>query len=181
MGRAHGRKMMIPTVPFKEAYFLEDALRFRKEITQIPLVYVGGLVAREKIDEVLNDGFEFVQMGRALLNEPGFVNRMKAESMARCNCKHSNYCIARMYTLDMACHQHLKETLPASLQKEIDQLERRLPNEKTAIITGADGGMGTEITRAVAMAGYHVIMLCYTAFRGEERRSQLILDTKTKT
>lgn len=117
-------KMMIPTVPFKEAYFLEDALRFRKEITQIPLVYVGGLVAREKIDEVLNDGFEFVQMGRALLNEPGFVNRMKAESMARCNCKHSNYCIARMYTLDMACHQHLKETLPASLQKEIDQLEK---------------------------------------------------------
>lgn len=117
-------KMMIPTVPFKEAYFLEDALRFRKEITQIPLVYVGGLVAREKIDEVLNDGFEFVQMGRALLNEPGFVNRMKAEGMARCNCKHSNYCIARMYTLDMACHQHLKETLPASLQKEIDQLEK---------------------------------------------------------
>ena len=117
-------KMMIPTVPFKEAYFLEDALRVRKEITQIPLVYVGGLVAREKIDEVLNDGFEFVQMGRALLNEPGFVNRMKAEGMARCNCKHSNYCIARMYTLDMACHQHLKETLPASLQKEIDQLEK---------------------------------------------------------
>ena len=117
-------RMMIPTIPFKEAYFLEDALRVRKEITQIPLVYVGGLVAREKIDEVLNDGFEFVQMGRALLNEPGFVNRMKAEGMARCNCKHSNYCIARMYTLDMACHQHLKETLPASLQKEIDQLEK---------------------------------------------------------
>lgn len=117
-------RMMIPTIPFKEAYFLEDALRFRKEITQITLVYVGGLVAREKIDEVLNDGFEFVQMGRALLNEPGFVNRMKAEGMARCNCKHSNYCIARMYTLDMACHQHLKETLPASLQKEIDQLEK---------------------------------------------------------
>ncbi|MCF2575006.1 NADH:flavin oxidoreductase [Phocaeicola barnesiae] len=117
-------RMMIPTIPFKEAYFLEDALRFRKEITQIPLVYVGGLVAREKIDEVLNDGFEFVQMGRALLNEPSFVNRMKAEGMARCNCKHSNYCIARMYTLDMACHQHLKETLPASLQKEIDQLEK---------------------------------------------------------
>lgn len=32
---------------------------------------------------------------------------------------------------------------------------------KWAIITGADGGMGTEITRAVATAGYHVIMACY--------------------
>ena len=117
-------KMMIPTVPFKEAYFLEDALLFRKEITEIPLVYVGGLVAREKIDEVLNDGFEFVQMGRALLNEPGFVNRMKEEENARCSCKHSNYCIARMYTLEMACHQRLKEELPCSLKKEIEELEK---------------------------------------------------------
>lgn len=50
--------------------------------------------------------------------------------------------------------------------------------KKTAIITGADGGMGTEITRAVAQAGYHVIMICYTAFKGEERKSQLILETK---
>lgn len=49
--------------------------------------------------------------------------------------------------------------------------------KKTAIITGADGGMGTEITREVATAGYHVIMLCYTAFRGEERKSQLVLET----
>ena len=32
----------------------------------------GGLVSREKIDEVLDDGFEFVQMGRALLNETWF-------------------------------------------------------------------------------------------------------------
>ena len=52
---------MIPTVPFKEAYFLEDALKFRAEI-KMPLVYVGGLVSREKIDEVLDDGFEAVQM-----------------------------------------------------------------------------------------------------------------------
>ena len=33
---------------------------------------------------------------------------------------------------------------------------------KWAIITGADGGMGTEITRAVATAGYHVIMAVIT-------------------
>ncbi|MEE1233402.1 MAG: NADH:flavin oxidoreductase [Phocaeicola sp.] len=116
--------LMIPTVPFKEAYFLEDALQFRKHIKEIPLVYVGGLVSRKKIDEVLDSGFDFVQMGRALLNEPGFVNRMKEEEQARCNCKHSNYCIARMYTLDMACHQHLKETLPPHLKKEIEKLEK---------------------------------------------------------
>lgn len=49
--------------------------------------------------------------------------------------------------------------------------------KKTAVITGADGGMGSEITKAVTMAGYHVIMVCYTSFKGEEKRSRIILDT----
>lgn len=117
-------RVMIPTVPFKEAYFLEDALKFRSEI-KIPLIYVGGLVSREKIDEVLNEGFEAVQMARALLNEPGFVNRMRREEKARCNCGHSNYCIGRMYTIEMACHHHLAEELPLCLQKEIEHLENK--------------------------------------------------------
>lgn len=117
--------LMIPTVPFKEAYFLDDAMLFRKEIKNIPLVYVGGLISREKIEDVLDKGFDFVQMGRALLNEPGFVNRMKLDVNARCTCKHSNYCIARMYSIDMACHQRLTEDLPKCLQKEIEELEKQ--------------------------------------------------------
>lgn len=117
-------KYMIPSVPFREAYFLEDALKFR-EALDIPLVYVGGLVSRQKIEEVLNHGFEAVQMGRALLNDPDFVNRMRREENARCNCRHSNYCIARMYTLDMACHQHLQEELPPCLKKEIERIESK--------------------------------------------------------
>lgn len=117
--------LMIPSVPFKEAYFLDDAILFRKEIKNIPLVYVGGLISREKIEDVLDKGFEFVQMGRALLNEPGFVKRMKLDVNARCTCKHSNYCIARMYSIDMACHQRLTEDLPKCLQKEIEELEKQ--------------------------------------------------------
>ena len=95
------------------------------DLPDAPLIYVGGLVSRQKIDEVLDSGFDAVQMARALLNEPGFVNRMKQEEQARCNCGHSNYCIGRMYTIEMACHQHLKEQLPSSLQKEIDKLEKK--------------------------------------------------------
>ena len=76
-------------------------------------------------EEVLDAGFDAVQMARALLNEPGFVNRMAREDRARCNCGHSNYCIGRMYTIEMACHKHLNEELPPCLQKEIEKLEKQ--------------------------------------------------------
>ena len=49
--------------------------------------------------------------------------------------------------------------------------------KKLAVITGADGGMGTEITRAVASAGYKVIMAgCYLS-RAEEKRNLLMSET----
>ena len=114
-------KYMIPSVPFKEAYFLEDALKFRKAL-HMPLIYVGGLIARDKIEEVLNDGFQFVAMARALVNDPGFVNRMKIDAHARVDCGHSNYCVARIYTRDMVCHKTV-EGLPACLANEIKRLE----------------------------------------------------------
>ena len=117
-------KMMVPTVPYEEAFFLEDALKFRQALPDMKFIYVGGLVAGDKINEVLSHGFEAVQMARSLLNEPDFVNRLKDDPHHRCGCGHSNYCIGRMYTLDMACHKHLEEPLPMSLQKEIERIER---------------------------------------------------------
>ena len=46
-----------------------------------------------------------------------------------------------------------------------------------AIITGADGGMGMEITRAVAFAGYKIIMACRDPQIAEIKRQLLIQET----
>ncbi|HJB84372.1 MAG TPA: NADH:flavin oxidoreductase [Candidatus Alistipes merdigallinarum] len=116
-------RWMIQDVPFREAYFYEDALKFRKAL-KLPLVYVGGLISREKIDMVLDSGFECVAMARALINEPDFVNRMKNEGEIRCGCDHVNYCIARMYSIEMACHKHV-QNLPNCIQKEINREMKR--------------------------------------------------------
>ncbi len=124
-GLAIAGRWMIPTVPFQEAYFLEDAKKFRKEL-RLPLIYVGGLVSRAKIDEVLNSGFELVQMARSLVHDTDFVNKMKAaDETYRSGCKHSNYCIGRMYTLEMKCH-HCVDNMPKKLRKEIDNAEATL-------------------------------------------------------
>lgn len=117
-------RLMIPTVPFKEAYFLEDALKFRAALKG-PLIYVGGLISRKSIDKVLDSGFELVQMARALVNDTDFVNKLRdSDENYRSTCKHSNYCIGRMYTLEMKCH-HCVEDLPGCLVKEVEELEER--------------------------------------------------------
>ena len=116
-------RIMVPTVPFKEAYFLDTAKQFRRELS-MPLIYVGGLVSKEKMEEVLGGGFVALQMARALVNDTDFVNKLKSGETTRSACKHSNYCIGRMYTLEMKCH-HCVDNLPKKLQKEIDDLEKQ--------------------------------------------------------
>ncbi|MDO4334862.1 MAG: NADH:flavin oxidoreductase [Bacteroidales bacterium] len=116
-------KYMIPTEPFRPLYFLDDARRFRAELS-LPLVYVGGVVDGESMSNALSEGFEFVQMGRALLREPDFINRLAREASHHCGCEHINYCIARMYSREMACHCNVPD-LPPRILKEIDGIRRR--------------------------------------------------------
>ncbi|MDE6637954.1 MAG: NADH:flavin oxidoreductase [Muribaculaceae bacterium] len=114
-------KYMIPKEPFKPLYFLEDAKKFRKEL-KLPLVYVGGVVDGDSMDKALSEGFDFVQMGRALLREPDFVNKLAAEAAHHCGCEHVNYCIARMYSREMACHCSIPD-LPHKIKKEIERIK----------------------------------------------------------
>ena len=83
-------------------------------------------MSRAKIDEVLNEGFECVQMARALVHDTDFVNKLAAsDETYRSGCKHSNYCIGRMYTKEMRCH-HCVDNLPKKIQKEIAKAEAEL-------------------------------------------------------
>ena len=114
-------RILIPTVPYSEGYFLEDAKKFRAALS-MPLVYVGGLVSKQKMEEVLSAGFTGLQMARALIHDTDFVNKLKDGELECSGCKHSNYCIGRMYTLEMKCH-HCVDNLPKKLQKEIQEAE----------------------------------------------------------
>lgn len=114
-------KYMIKNEPYKDLYFLDDALEVRRQV-KLPLIYVGGCVSRTGIEKVLNSGFEAVQMARALVNEPDFVNRLR-RGEERCGCDHVNYCIARMYTLEMSCHKH-RTDIPPCMQREIERIKK---------------------------------------------------------
>ena len=114
---------LIKQYDFEECYFLENAKKFR-EALKGPLVYVGGLVSREGIERVLDEGFELVQMARALVNDPAFVNKLKAGDMStRSGCDHRDYCMARMYSVDMQCCHNCKEHIPERLWREINKIK----------------------------------------------------------
>ena len=114
---------LIKQYDFEECYFLENAKKFRAALKG-PLVYVGGLVSREGIEKVLDEGFELLQMARALVNDPAFVNKLKDGDMAtRSGCDHRDYCMARMYSVDMQCCHNCKEHIPERLWKEINKIK----------------------------------------------------------
>lgn len=122
MVRIFGR-IMIPTVPYREAFFLDDAKRFRAAV-KLPLIYVGGLVSLNKMEEVLAAGFQGLQVARALVRDTDFVNKLQSGEMVRSECGHSNYCIGRMYTLEMKCNRCVAH-LPASLRREVQRAEQQ--------------------------------------------------------
>ena len=117
-------RLLIPTVPYSEGYFLEDAKQFRAAV-KLPLIYVGGLVSKAKMEEVLDAGFQGLQVARALVHDTDFVNKLRSGEVTCSGCRHSNYCIGRMYTLEMRCH-HCVENMPKSLKKEIEKAEAEL-------------------------------------------------------
>ena len=116
--------MMVPSHEFKPLYFLEQARMFRENL-KMPLVYVGGVVSRKDADKIIEEeGFDFLQMGRALLNDPDFVNKMEKDSSHKSECEHLNYCIARMYSKDMACFKH-QENLPDGICREMNKIRKK--------------------------------------------------------
>lgn len=85
---------MFASMPYEELYFLEQARRMR-QATDMPLVYLGGVSSRDSLAQALQEGFDFVAMGRALLRDPDLVRNLQAQGEHYENgCTHCNQCVA---------------------------------------------------------------------------------------
>lgn len=118
--------VMMPTSPFKELYFMDKAKLFQKEITDVPLIYVGGVQSGTNCQQIMDEGFELFQIAHVLIKDPDFVKHVQENPDYHAGCGRSNYCVGRMYTLDMKCHECVErdgECIPRRLKKEIAHLE----------------------------------------------------------
>jgi 2,4-dienoyl-CoA reductase-like NADH-dependent reductase (Old Yellow Enzyme family) len=83
--------------PFGEAFFLPTARRFREALST-PLILLGGINRIDTIRSAIEEGFDFVAMGRALLREPDLPNRMRDGAAIEATCIHCNKCMPSIYT-----------------------------------------------------------------------------------
>ena len=119
-----GSWAVCPTVTFKHLFFMEDALKFKAAMPDYPFIYVGGVTTGEDARKVLENGFPLFQMGRAVLEDTDFVNKLKADENHCSGCEHSNFCIGRMYSKSMQCHKHCEDITPF-LEREVQRINRR--------------------------------------------------------
>jgi 2,4-dienoyl-CoA reductase-like NADH-dependent reductase (Old Yellow Enzyme family) len=101
---------LIPSLPFKVQYFLEDAKRIR-DLVEVPLIYVGGLLSEEAIEATLNEGFEAVALARALIKDTDFIAKILSKKQLSSSCDTCNHCIAVMYNGPFSCIQNTRKSV----------------------------------------------------------------------
>jgi len=82
---------MFRNYPYHELYFLEDAKRIRDRVN-CQMVYIGGCTDLDSLENVMKEGFDFVQLGRPLIKDPAFVNNAMADRNYKNGCTHCNLC-----------------------------------------------------------------------------------------
>lgn len=80
---------------FTPNFFLEQAKEIRKAV-KMPLVYLGGVDSRDGIEEILNAGFDFIAMARALIHDPDFLMKLKEKQIEKTECNRCNKCVVEM-------------------------------------------------------------------------------------
>lgn len=77
--------------PYRELYFLEHAQRIRDRV-QCGVCYIGGVCTNDSIRKVMAAGFDFIQLGRALIFDPDFPKQAQAHADYQNGCSHCNQC-----------------------------------------------------------------------------------------
>lgn len=67
-----------------------------RKAVRVPLVLLGGLLSLENLDRAMDEGFDFIAMGRALIADPDLVRRLERGEVTRSRCTSCNRCVAEM-------------------------------------------------------------------------------------
>ena len=99
--------LLVQTYPFEEMFFLNEARKI-KDAVSIPCVLIGGICSSDNMEKAMQEGFDFVEIGRALIREPDLVRRMERGDWQASQCDHCNRCVAEMENGGVWCVSKIK-------------------------------------------------------------------------
>lgn len=94
--------LIIRKYEFRENFFLPLARVIRDSVS-MPLAYLGGVISAAGVEQVMNDGFDLVAIGRSLIHDPDFILNMKSDPGFVSGCTHCNLCVAEMERGGVRC------------------------------------------------------------------------------
>lgn len=90
-------KPILGEYEYHDLYMLDDARQFVRSMKNTQLILLGGINSLAHMQTGLDEGFDFVAMGRALLREPDLVSRTQVEPTIAGRCDHNNGCMFTVY------------------------------------------------------------------------------------
>ena len=99
--------------PFEELYFLKHARKVRAEV-KLPLICVGGVQSLASVHRALEEVYDALQLGRALIHDPALVNHYRDGVKTESGCTVCNLCVAEMDRDGVKCV--LNDDLPARVR-----------------------------------------------------------------
>lgn len=95
IGLALFGKIVVQEFTYKPLFHFNEAKQIN-EAVKIPVIYIGGIKTPDDIEVILNSGFSFVQVGRALIHDNNFVKNIQQNTIAKEQCDICNRCVAAM-------------------------------------------------------------------------------------
>jgi len=104
-------RFFMKSYEYKDLYFMEDSIKIRNAV-KIPVIYVGGASSLKGIEKAISNGFNFVQLGRALVYETDFVKKINKDPEYISGCIESgpcNECMASIYSSEAKCYYKIRK------------------------------------------------------------------------
>jgi 2,4-dienoyl-CoA reductase-like NADH-dependent reductase (Old Yellow Enzyme family) len=99
---------VVRTYAFEEAFFLPTARRFRAAV-RLPLMLLGGVTRLSTMVQAMDEGFDFIALGRALIRQPDLVHRLQDGTLDASPCTPCNQCMAHVGVRPTVCPFHEAE------------------------------------------------------------------------
>lgn len=143
------RPFMFFNYPYEELYFLDGCRRVRDKVKEAKICYIGGVCTVESIEKAMAE-FDFIEMARALIADPAFVEHISNDSSYENPCNHCNecaaliksntgvYCVKEGQPLELQAapeilqlSAHSDASSPASRQRSSGRTSAQLPTRDT--------------------------------------------------